>query len=214
MHGQNGKADSGHGEDGGGEREGSVLLDAAAKSEALLPGKAAGGEEDGVDGDDVVVLGVESHHADEEEDVGEAEVAVGAAPEEVDEAGDPDEGGCGVEVEDLGEEEDGWGEFFVFVFYAAVVEELPRGPVVVELPENVGEDEQEHDGDAVYGPLAAEKRSLRADDEGGEEGEEEEGHRRLVEEAQTGGEAEEEPEFLGAAVGHEDDSKERGHPED
>ena len=51
---------------------------------ALLPGDAAGGKEDGVDGGDVIILGVQGEHADEEEDEGEADPAPGGAAKKPD----------------------------------------------------------------------------------------------------------------------------------
>ncbi len=44
-----------------------VLRARGRAGEAVLPGDGAGGEEDGVDGGEVVVLGVEGEHEGEEE---------------------------------------------------------------------------------------------------------------------------------------------------
>ncbi len=74
-------------------------------------------------------------------EVGEADPAHagdGAGAQEGDEAGDPEEGADGVELLDLGVEEGQEGEDDVLVAGLPVVEELEGGPVVVDLPEEVG----------------------------------------------------------------------------
>ena len=66
--------------------------------DAGLPEEAAGGEEDGVDGGGVVVLGVEGGHGGEEENIGESEPALGGAAEEPVKPGEPDKGADGAKT--------------------------------------------------------------------------------------------------------------------
>ena len=105
----------------------------------------------------------------------------------------------------------------VFVLGAAIFEEFERGPVMRDLPGDLGGDDEQHEGDAGEGPWGAEQATLRGDQEGEEQGGEEEGHGVLVEEAEAGGGPEEEPESGRAAVFaaavYEDQGKEGGHPE-
>ena len=75
-----------------GKAKGALLEDEAAMGETGFPRQAAGGEEDGVDGDDVIVLGVEDHHAEQEKNGRLCRgSAHGRAAEQIDEAGNPDE---------------------------------------------------------------------------------------------------------------------------
>ncbi len=169
--------------DGEGEGGGAAAF---VGGEAVLPGDGSGGEEDGVDGGEVVVLGVEAEHDRKEDEVSEgdpAHVGEGAGAEEGDDSGDPEEGGEWVEHGDLAEEEGQEAEDDVFVAERSVAEEFQGGPVVVDLPEEVGEGDEDEERDGDGGVTAGEDGSLGSEEESDEECEEEEGHGGLVEQA-------------------------------
>src|SRR5260370_930667 len=84
---------------------------------------------------------------------------------------------------------------------------------MLNLPDEVWQGDQDEQGDACCCPLVEEHASLRGQQQGCEHSEEEEGHRRLVQEAKTGGEAEEEPQFARATTHDEDEGEEAYHPE-
>ena len=62
-----------------------------------------------------------------------------ACAQKRDDAGDPEQSVGGVHLQELGEEEAQWAEDDVLVSDLAVVEELESGPVVVNLPEDIGQ---------------------------------------------------------------------------
>ena len=142
----------------------------------LLPGEGSGRKEDGVDGGDVVGLGVEGEHADEEEDEGETDPAPGRAAEQPDETGHPKEEGDGVESLDLGVEEGERAKHGVLTT-AIILKEFEGGPVIVDLPKEIRRGDGEKQGDAGEGFAAEEEGAAGAGDEESEaEGDEEEGH--------------------------------------
>ena len=75
----------------------------------------------------------------------------------------------------------------------------------------MSEEEAESEG----GPAAEEDAALGGEEETDDEGDEEEGHGWLVEEAEAGGDAEDDPPLPRAGAGDDaDDGEEAGHPED
>lgn len=184
----------------------------------MLPGDGSGSEEDGVDGGQVVVLGVELEGDGEEGEIGEgdpAHVGDGAGAQEGDEAGDPEEGVEGVHHHELGSEEGEQGELDVFMLELAVVEKFEGGPAMVRLPEEVGESDPDEESDGEGGPAGEEDAALGCEEEANAETDEEEGHRGLVEEAEAGGDAEDRPPLAETGAGEDaDESEGREHPED
>jgi hypothetical protein len=132
----------------------------------------------------------------------------------MDDAGDPEQHGDGMELHDLSEQELRRGEDDVLVVDAAVAEKLECGPVIVDLPKDVGHGDKEQERDAKSGPAGEEHSALRGAEQTEAEGDEEEGHRGLVQEADAGGDAEDDPPLRGrAAAKDEDESEDAGHPE-
>ena len=122
----------------------------------------------------------------------------GFCAEQRDNAGDPEQSVERVHGGELREEEFWWAKDGVLVFFYAVVQELECGPVVVDLPEEVGEGDEDEERDAEGGPAVEEEVALRCAEQAEAEGDEEERHRRLVEQAEAGGDAEDgPPEALG-----------------
>ena len=161
---------------------------------AALPSDATGSEEDGVNRRHVVVLGVQGQHAHEEQEIGQTEPSPRCAAEKKDEAGQPEEDVEGVECLDLLVEKGEWREDGVLAAATIVLQELERGPVVMDLPEEVGAGDQEHEGNAGEGFAAEKQRSADARGEECEaERDQKEGHGRLVEQAEAGSETEAEP---------------------
>jgi hypothetical protein len=125
-----------------GEGEDAVCGDEGPYSEAALPGDSPGGEEHWIDGGEIVVLGVQDEHEHVEDEEGQADPAAAgdrAGAQKRDDPGDPEQSVGGVHLQELSEEEAHRAEDDVLVSDLAVVEELESGPVVVNLPEGVGQ---------------------------------------------------------------------------
>src|SRR6185437_10170258 len=102
----------------------------------------------------------------------------------------------------------------IFSMDAAIVQKLQRRPVVVHLPEEVRQRDQHQKDDSPGGVPREEDLSLGREQKGEGKRDEEEGHRRLVEEAKPGRDAEDRPpEARAAAPQNEDQRKDAGHPE-
>jgi hypothetical protein len=173
----------------------------------MLPGDAAGGEEDGVDRADVVVLGVHAHHHGEKDQVSETEPAPRLSlwiAQKPDEARDPDQRGKRVQIAQLGTEEWERGKFDVLVVKLTVAQELKRGPVIVDLPNQVRQRDKDKQRNAGRGPFAGQQAARGSDQQRGEQAEEEEGQRRLIKQTKPAGEAEPKPEALGCSAANED----------
>ena len=123
-----------------GEGEGAVACGACL---AGLPCEAASGEEDGIDGGKVVVLGVHGHHEGEEDEIREAEPAAGRFFEKPEKTCAPDEKVNWVEGDELCIEEGQWAQDFILVLELAVAEELECGPMVVDLPEEIRDGDED-----------------------------------------------------------------------
>ena len=139
----------------------------------------------------------------------------GAGAQEGDEAGDPEEDIGRVQHLDLGVDEGKKRKHDVFVPDHAVVEEFEGWPAVVDLPEEVGQGDEDEERDGDGAPSGEEDAALGGEEEAEAEGDEEEGHGRLVEEAEAGGEAKDDPPFPRAGTGEDaDDGECAGHPEE
>ena len=141
---------------------------------------APGCEESGINTREVVILGVRDVHDDVEEEVGCAEPAsVGYRPraEQREDAGDPEQSGERVHVEKLREEEVQRVQDSVLAIDATVVEELERGPVVMDLPQHVRKRDQHKQGNAQGGIACEQQAALRRDEQAETERDKKEDHR-------------------------------------
>jgi hypothetical protein len=86
-------------------------------------------------------------------------------------------------LQKLGEKEAYRAEDDVLVPNLAVVEELERGPVVVNLPEDVGQRDDDDERDGECGPARKEDAALRCKRKAESDGDEEEEDRGFVEQA-------------------------------
>jgi hypothetical protein len=181
-------------EDGKGED--SFGGDEGLHSEAALPGDGAGGEKHWIDGGEIVVLGVQDEHEHVEDDEGQTDPeAAGhrAGAQQGDETGDPEQSVGGVHLQELREEEAYRTEDDVLVPNLAVVEELQCRPAVVNLPEHVGQHDNDDECDGECGPACEEDAALWCKQKAESDGDEEEEDRRFVEQADAGGESEDGP---------------------
>ena len=158
---------------------------------------AAGGEDSGIDGGKVVVFRVaRGEHEHKEDDIGPAKKAplpATAADQQPRYSRQPEKHAERAHHEHLRAEELQRREDGVLVIHLAVVNELERGKVVVDLPEEIwkreDDDERHADERATCEDDAALGRKQQAD----EQRDEEDHHRRLVLDADAAGDAEDDP---------------------
>jgi hypothetical protein len=105
------------------------------------------------------------------------------------------------------------------VVHLAVVDELKSGEVVVNLPEQIGEGQQDDENDAESRAACEDDAPLRREHESDEQRDKKDDHRRFVLDAQAAGEAEEDPparcgRCVWRAAQEHQDGEDGSHPED
>ncbi len=126
---------------------------------------------------------MQGHHGSEKE-VGIGQPAQGlraGIAEEPYQPRHPEEDGQRFEIEDLHAKEGERSECDVLVFDSPVVKEFERGPVVRDLPDEIGGGDEDEDCDSDGGPSSEEKATLRCKEQAEERAKEEERHGGLVE---------------------------------
>ena len=134
----------------------------------LGKGRGPSGEEDGINGREVVILAVHEHHDAQKENIGESDEAPatgGAGEGEPSQPANPKRSGKDKQNLNLFQDERQGRKLDVFIRVGNGAEELVGGKLIGHLPQEVGHGDKQEEDDAGGASLGEKDAALRAEQE-------------------------------------------------